>query len=120
MFLVFGFSAAVQVNDPDPLRWIVIYLLAGAACVLSFTRRVRVWFPALVAVIALAWSATLVPRVWGRVPFGDMFGAFEMRDLGVEESREMYGLGIVAVWMAVVAIRAARASKTRARPREAS
>lgn len=106
--LVFAFSAVVQVNDPDPLRWIAMYGLAGVACVLSFMRRVRAWFPALLAVAALAWSATLVPRVVGQVPFRDMFGAFEMRDLRVEESREMYGLLITAAWMAVVAVRATR------------
>jgi hypothetical protein len=37
-----------------------------------------------------------------------MFGAFEMRTVGIEESREMYGLLIIAAWMAVLAVRARR------------
>jgi hypothetical protein len=44
-----------------------------------------------------------------------MFEAFEMRDLGVEESREMYGLAVVAAWMAVLAVRMARAGEAAAR-----
>jgi transmembrane protein TMEM220 len=32
MALLFAFAAALQFNDPDPIRWIAIY---GAACVLS-------------------------------------------------------------------------------------
>ena len=106
MLVMFAFSAAVQVNDPDPLRWIAVYGLATAACWLSLVGRARRWFPASLGVIALVWAATFAPRVLGRVPLRDMFGAFEMRDTGVEESREMYGLLIVAAWMAVVAARA--------------
>jgi hypothetical protein len=99
-------GAAVQVNDPDPLRWIAVYALAAAVCLLSLLRRVHWTLPALLCAIALAWAATLAPRVVGRVPFGDMFGAFEMRSVGIEESREMYGLLIIAAWMAVLALRA--------------
>jgi hypothetical protein len=44
------------------------------------------------------------PRVVGHVPFREMFGAFEMRTVGIEESREMYGLLIIAAWMAVLAL----------------
>jgi hypothetical protein len=106
MLVMFAFSAAVQVNDPDPLRWIAVYGLATAACWLSLVGRARRWFPASLGVIALVWAATLAPRVLGRVPLGDVFGAFEMRDVGVEETREMYGLLIVAVWMCVLAVRA--------------
>jgi hypothetical protein len=106
MLLLFTFGAAVQVNDPDPLRWIAVYALAAAVCLLSLLRRVHWTLPALLCAIALAWAATLAPRVVGRVPFGDMFGAFEMRSVGIEESREVYGLLIIAAWMAVLALRA--------------
>jgi len=55
---------------------------------------------------ALAWAATIAPRVIGQVPFLDMFKEFEMKDIGVEESREMYGLILVGGWMSFVAHRA--------------
>ena len=108
MMLLFGIGAAVQLNDPDPLRWFAVYALAAVACLLSLLRRLQWAFPALLGAIAVVWAATIVPRVVGRVPFGDMFGAWEMHDIGIEESREMYGLVLIAAWMATLALRARR------------
>ncbi len=106
MMLLFVFAAALQFNDPDPLRWIAIYALAAVACLLSVLRRLHWAFPALLCVAAVAWAATLGPHVVGRIPFAEMFGAWEMKYVGVEESRELYGLLIIALWMAVLAARA--------------
>ncbi|HSA57117.1 MAG TPA: transmembrane 220 family protein [Gemmatimonadaceae bacterium] len=103
--LMFAFSVVVQFNDPDPLAWAAMYGLAAAASALSLAGRLRPWFPALVGATALVWAVTLAPRVVGRVPFLDMFGAFEMKDVGVEESREMYGLLLIAAWMVVLFVR---------------
>ena len=108
MLILFTLGAAVQVNDPDPARWIAVYALAAVACLLSLLRRMLWTLPALLCAVALAWALTLAPRVVGRVPFREMFGAFEMRTVGIEESREMYGLLIIAAWMAVLALRARR------------
>jgi len=103
MLLLFAFSVIVQVNDPDPLRWMAIYGGAALVCGLAMARRARWWAAALVGLAALVWAATIAPRVVGSVPFADMFGAFEMKNAAVEESREMYGLLLVAGWMAVIA-----------------
>jgi len=108
MLLLFTLGAVVQVNDPDPVRWIAMYALAAAACLLSLLRRIHWTLPALLGAVALAWALTLAPRVVGRVPFREMLGAFEMRTVGVEESREMYGLLVIAAWMAVLTLRARR------------
>jgi hypothetical protein len=100
--LMFVFSVVVQVNDPDPLPWMAIYGAAAVACLLSLTGRLRWWFAVITGVVALAWAATIMPRVIGQVPFLDMFAEFEMKDIGVEESREMYGLLLIGGWMAVL------------------
>lgn len=106
LFLVlFAFSVVVQVNDPDPFLWVTIYGLAATACALSIARRGHWAFPGVVSLVAAGWAAAMAPRVLGRVPFLDMFGAWEMESLPVEESREMYGLLLIAAWMAVVAVR---------------
>jgi hypothetical protein len=102
MAACFVFSAAVQYNDPDPARWVAMYALAAVACALHVAGR-RYWaLPAAVGLIALAWAATLAPRVVGKVAFGELFEAFEMKDVRVEEAREMGGLLIVAAWMAAL------------------
>lgn len=104
--LMFAFSVIVQYNDPDPLTWMAIYGAAAVACVLSLVGKLPWWYAVLVGVIALAWAATIAPRVMGQVPFLDMFAEFEMKDIGVEESREMYGLLMIGGWMAVLGHRA--------------
>lgn len=108
MTLAFAASVVVQYNDPDPLPWMALYGAAAAISGLEITRRVRPVFPALLSAVALVWAATLAPRVLGKVPFGDMFAEFEMRNPGIEESREMYGLLLVSTWIAAVAIAAWR------------
>jgi hypothetical protein len=39
MAALFGLSAVLQYNDPDPLSWIALYAAAAAACVLWGLRR---------------------------------------------------------------------------------
>ena len=104
MLVMFVFSAVVQVNDPDPVAWIAIYTAAAMVCALVLAGRQRWWVAAIVGAVALVWAATLSPRVIGIVPFTSMFEKFEMKDIHIEESREMYGLSIVAAWMLVVAL----------------
>lgn len=103
--LMFVFSVVVQVNDPDPLTWMAVYGAAALACLWSIRGRLAWWVPVVLAGVCLAWAGTIAPRVLGQVPFATMFEAFEMKDVGVEESREMYGLVLVAAWMAVLALR---------------
>lgn len=108
MLLLFLFAASLQLNDPDPIRWVAIYTLAAVACLLSLLRQGHWGLPAAVALVAVVWAAMLSRHVLGHIPFGDMFGGWEMKDVGVEESREMYGLLIIAVYMLVLAVRARR------------
>ena len=102
MLLMFLFSASVQLNDPDPLRWIGIYVAAAVVCGLEIRRRVPAWAAMAVGIIALVWAAGLYYRVH-EVPIISLFAEWEMRDVRIEEAREMYGLTIVAVWMIVIA-----------------
>jgi hypothetical protein len=114
MLLLFLFSAAVQLNDPDPLRWIAIYTAAAVVCGLELGRRTPAWAPGVLTVIAVAWAASL--HLGARdVPIASLFAEWEMRDVRVEEAREMYGLAIVAAWMLVVAAVAWRRSRRRVR-----
>jgi hypothetical protein len=108
---MFTMSVIVQVNDPDPLPWILVYGAAAVAAAAALARRLTWWLPAAVAAAALTWAASIAPRVIGTVPFLDMFGAFEMKSTGIEESREMYGLLLIAAWMTVLTVRAFRSRR---------
>ena len=108
MTVMFAASVVVQYNDPDPLPWMLVYGSGAVVAGLEVVRRARVLLAAVVGLVALGWAGSIAPRVLGKVPFGDMFGAFEMKHTGIEESREMYGLLLIAVWMAAVTVAAWR------------
>ena len=107
MAALFAFAAAVQYNDPDPLRWMAIYGLAMLACGLALAGRLSWLPPALLGLIALIWAGTLAPGVVGRVSVGELFQSYGMLSPAVEEGREMGGLLIVAVWMALLTLASA-------------
>ena len=82
--LLFAYSAFVQLNDPDPIRWILLYsgaVFIGLACVAGL------------------WAATLAPGV---VSDGSFTGS--------EEERELVGLLLVSSASAVLRRSGARAS----------
>jgi hypothetical protein len=100
---LFIFAAALQYNDPDPVRWAMIYLAAAAVCVLAFAR--HSWTQAAsagVGAIALVWALTYLPAVLRHGQVLSMFDEWEMKNQEVLENREMFGLLIVAAVMAVV------------------
>lgn len=106
--LLFVLAVIVNLNDPDPLAWVLIYAAAAWTSFLAVLGRPSRALASAVAAVALLWAATIVPRVVGQVPFGDMFAAWEMQNAGVEESREMYGLLLISLWMATIALRGRR------------
>jgi hypothetical protein len=104
MAALFLYSALLQFNDPDPLRWIVIYGVAAVPCLIAFVRgRVDYRFPALVGAVALVWSATHIPHVMAHGGVTHMFDQWKMTNEDVVYGRELFGLLIVAVWMLVLA-----------------
>ena len=102
LLAMFVFSVVVQYNDPDPLVWMTVYGLAAGACVYAYRHPAHWLWPGGLAVASALWAATIAPRVLGRVAFRELFEAWEMKDLRVEEAREMGGLLIVAAWMLVL------------------
>ena len=113
MLVLFAFSAFLQFNDPDALIWIALYVAAAAVSGMEIRRSTPLWSPVILALIASVWALSLAPRAHD-VPISALFAEWEMKDLHVEEAREMYGLAIVALWMIAIAIaswmRAKRAS----------
>ena len=98
MLLVFLLAAGVQLNDPDPTKWIVIYLLSAACCLgFLFGRGVSA-LSLLVAVVAMIWSMSLMPSVVGEVSIQEIFDSITMKTQAVEEAREIGGLLLIALW----------------------
>ncbi len=102
MALLYLFCLAVQFNDPDPWRWAGLYGLAGLCCCLSALGRLPRIMPLVLALGSLAWAGMLAAGVSGALPAWELLAAFEMANLAVEEIREMVGLILVGLWMAVL------------------
>lgn len=61
-FIAFVLSASVQLNDPDPWAWLILYG-AAAACCLAYQFSVLPWqVGAIPAVIATLWCLWLLPQ----------------------------------------------------------
>lgn len=104
MLVAFVFGVLVQYNDPDPARWMAMYGAAAVACGWYAAGRKTWVVPAVVLMIAAIWAGTLAPAALGKVGFGELFEAFEMKDERVEIGREFGGLTIIAAWMLVLTI----------------
>jgi len=105
MALLLAFAAAVNFNDPDPVRWVAMYGVACAASIfVVVTGSVPLAVPLIVGAIALAWALGIASHVPGFDAYAHMFDEWEMKNETVEEARETCGLLIVAVWMAAVAL----------------
>jgi hypothetical protein len=94
-------SVGLQYNDPDPIRWMLIY--GAAAVCAAFLPRRRWAIPAsfVVAAAALIWVVVLTPEIWGRVGFTDLWRKMSEKGGAVEVEREIGGLVIVVGWLVI-------------------
>ena len=105
MAVLFAFAVLVQYNDPDPIRWMMVYGAAGVtAAVWAMRGTVPFALVVTVGAIALMWAAAIAIGGPGLSVYGYMFGAWEMRSTPVEEAREASGLLIVGLWMGVLMV----------------
>ena len=112
--VLFAVAAALQYNDPDPLRWIALYAGAAGATVAALHARGG-WRAALVvAALAAGWAAVLWADVAGGVEATDLWRKMSEKGGKVEEYREAGGLTLVAAWLLVTGLvgRARRQAST--------
>lgn len=109
MFLVFAF---LQINDPDPLIWILIY---GAMAIVSIMA-IFSYYPLralyVLLVLFVGYSVTFFDGVseWMKQPNkADLFDDIaKMEHWWIEEAREFLGLSICVVVLVAYIIRARR------------
>lgn len=107
--ILFSISVGLQVNDPDPIRWMVIYGLAGLACAFLPPHRITCGACLAIGVAGAAWCAYLTSQIWGKISPSDLFLKMSEKGGAVEVGREAGGLAIVALSMiGLAAYRATR------------
>lgn len=99
MAALLAVCVALQVNDPDPLRWVLMYGAAMIAAALLPAKKRLVPVGYLVGAIALVWAAYLLYAVWGRMEVGDLASKMSEKGGAVEEGRESGGLAIAGAWL---------------------
>lgn len=93
MFFSFAF---VQLNDPDPVLWIIIYLSMAAICILAIFKKYYKIVMAVLAAGYLVYAVILFPGLVEWLQSKDKSLLFDdlakMQHLYIEESREFLGL----------------------------
>jgi Transmembrane family 220, helix len=106
---MFLFFASLQINDPDPIVWILIYGLMAVACVLSAFGIHSTWMMLIQALGYLIYTVLLWPSVvvWLNSPDRSLlFDDFAtMQFPYIEETREFLGLIICLVVLGGIGIR---------------
>ncbi len=105
MVLLFVLAASVQLNDPDPLVWISVYLASAVFCVAHALGKLPPYWPMALSLVATLWALTLVPTFLGQVSAAEVFGTARMQSEEAEVAREFGGLMIVSVWMGALGFR---------------
>ena len=93
IFLLFAF---VQINDPDPILWILIYGNMAVLCVLAmFKMRFMYWLAATIVLYGI-YAALLINGAWEWLQSPDRSLLFDdlakMQYPYIEETREFLGL----------------------------
>ncbi len=102
--LVFLLFAFVQLNDPDPILWILIYINMATLCVLAMFKRRYVYWIAASVVLYSIYAVLLVTSAWQWLLSPDRSMLFDdiakMQNLYIEETREFLGL-LICISVAV-------------------
>jgi hypothetical protein len=97
---LFAIFAALQINDPDPLVWISIYLVVALLNLVNIWRRLPQWLPILGIAISLIFCFLLWPDEYeGLTNKMDSVPAVEL-------ARESLGLLICALSYTYLLLRA--------------
>lgn len=115
--LVWVLFAGLQLNDPDPLPWTMLYLGAAGLTV----ARAQGWLHPLVALLSAIfvglWASAL-GRQLHQLPLHRLLGE-GMMDPEVEVAREAGGLLLVSLWCLALGARGYRERRALPAPPEA-
>ncbi len=112
---LFFLGAFVQLNDPDPILWIALYLGATALAVGAALGHLWLWPSLLATLIYIGLAVPLLPSLFAAK--ASTFTSIGMSSLRDEEAREALGLLLCAAFSAVLALNAPRDQRRRRRRR---
>ena len=106
-------AAYLQLNDPDPLRWVALYMGCAAVAFSYACQRPARRLALGMALVAAAWALAIVPELIGRWGPGQLLHAMVPNHPEIEYGREFGGLVIVASYCALSYLWRARPAAAR-------
>lgn len=107
--VLFALFAAVQINDPDPVLWFMVYAAVSALWALAATGRHYRSATVVLATIVTVWMLLLLPDFvdWVLMGTPDIVGSMKAEEPHIELVREFGGL-LLAVLALVHLLRVGR------------
>lgn len=102
--LLFFTMAAIQLNDPDPLYWVVVYIAAALLpCALCFGARLETLSKVVLGMVlaGLLISGPGFIDYFASEDYASIYGGMSGDKPYVESAREFGGLMIVVVYLAL-------------------
>ena len=93
--LLFLVIAAVQINDPDPVLWVLVYLFTAMICLQGILGRLKIYYLIVGVITFVALASTKVAGVIDWMSAGEqseIFGEMTGERPYVEDTREFFGL----------------------------
>lgn len=107
--LVFTSFSFLQLNDPDPFPWALVYFLCGLLWLAALFERRNIWVIYLATLSLTFWMGALVNAPVDLFSLGtakDLFAEMSPGKPYIEESREFFGLGICTISLLLLFARA--------------
>jgi len=101
--VLFLLGAIVQLNDPDPARWVVLYASACALAALSAAgHALRNLMAPILLLFSVLGSFLIFRNGLETISFAALFGDIEMKTPSVEAWRELLGLLLIGGYSLLV------------------
>ncbi|MEL6560318.1 MAG: transmembrane 220 family protein [Bacteroidota bacterium] len=102
LFLLFGVFAYFQLNDPDPLLWVICYSIVAIVCLARAFNYSWKYINLSIHIVIVIASFFFIGGVWEWLMTDDkseIFGEMVYDKKYIEETREFLGLTIAAIAM---------------------
>jgi hypothetical protein len=111
-----GWAASVQLNDPDPERWVLMYLAVAFIALVGALGRPVPLAALTLFVVALSWAASIAPELLSGWRPSDLTATMSSERPEVEYGREFVGLLILASYTLTATLAMRRLSARGAQP----
>ena len=94
--LFFAWAAVMQLNDPDPARWFVMYVSAAAVASVYALGRALPRLRRVLGLTDLIWAVAILPELLKGWSVADLGATMSTARPEVEYGREFVGLLLIA------------------------